>query len=211
MTAPLALAGFPADFVDVTTLVPDVRIDLRYAGTDNFVGAPVDGYGAARALLTRPAAEALAKVAADVAADGLTLKLFDCYRPARAVAHFARWAAAAEDHRTKAAYYPEHRKDELFALGYLAARSSHSRGSTTDLTLVEAGSGAELDMGTPFDLFSARSWLTSDAVTPHQKANRHRLATAMEQAGFAPFEMEWWHFTLRGEPHPDTYFDIPIT
>lgn len=201
----------PDVFVDVTTVVPAVLVDLRYAGANNFVGAPIDGYGTARALLTRPAAQALARVAADVAADGLVLKLFDCYRPARAVAHFARWAQDTAHQRTKSDYYPEHRKDELFDLGYLAARSSHSRGSTTDLTLAYADSGADLDMGTPFDLFSARSWLSSDAVTPHQQANRHRLTTAMERAGFAPFFMEWWHFTLRDEPFPDTYFDVPIT
>lgn len=200
----------PDLFVDVATIVPGVRIDLRYATANNFVGTPIDGYGAPRALLTLPAAEALAKVAADVAADGYVLKLFDCYRPARAVAHFARWAADAADQHTKADYYPEHRKDELFDLGYLAARSSHSRGSTTDLTLAYASSGADVDMGTGFDLFSTRSWLSSTDVTQQQQANRQRLASAMERAGFAPFFMEWWHFTLRDEPFPDTYFDVPI-
>lgn len=197
-------------FVDVATIVPGVRLDLRYATANNFVGTPIDGYGAPRALLTLPAAEALAKVATDVAVDGYVLKLFDCYRPARAVAHFARWAADAADQHTKADYYPEHRKDELFDLGYLAARSSHSRGSTTDLTLAYADSGADVDMGTAFDLFSTRSWLSSTDVTPQQQANRQRLASAMERAGFAPFFMEWWHFTLRDEPFPDTYFDVPI-
>lgn len=210
MTTP-PLETLPNLFVDVTTVVPGVLVDLRYAGANNFVGAPIDGYGVERALLTRPAAQALARVATDVAADGLVLKLFDCYRPARAVAHFARWAEDTADQRTKADYYPEHRKDELFDLGYLAARSSHSRGSTTDLTLARRDSGTDLDMGTPFDLFSARSWFSSQAVTPQQQANRHRLTTAMERAGFAPFFMEWWHFTLRDEPFPDTYFDVPIT
>lgn len=202
---------FPDTFVDVAALVPGILVDLRYATTNNFVGARIDGYEAPRALLTRPAAQALAQVAADVARDGLVLKLFDCYRPARAVAHFARWAADADDQHTKSDYYPEHRKDELFDLGYLAARSSHSRGSTTDLTLADAATGQEVDMGTAFDLFSTRSWLSSTDVTPQQRANRQRLADAMEQAGFAPFFMEWWHFTLRDEPFPDTYFDIPIT
>ncbi len=206
----LLLDTLPDLFVDVATIVPGVRVDLRYATANNFVGTPIDGYDVARALLTLPAAEALVEVAGDVAADGYVLKLFDCYRPARAVAHFARWAADASDQRTKNDYYPEHRKDELFDLGYLAARSSHSRGSTTDLTLAYADSGADLDMGTAFDLFSMRSWLSSTDVTPEQQANRRRLASAMERAGFAPFFMEWWHFTLREEPFPDTYFDVPI-
>jgi len=200
----------PALFVDVTELVPDAVLDVRYAGSQNFVGGPVDGYGAARCLLTRPAAEALAKVAKDAAAQGLRLKLFDCYRPARAVAHFARWAADLSDTRTKATYYPDLDKGQLFALGYIAERSGHSRGSTLDLTLVEAVNGAELDMGTPFDLFSTRSWPGSDAVTLAQKANRQRLAKLMTRHGFKPFDQEWWHFTLAGEPFPDTYFDFPI-
>jgi len=200
----------PAQFVDITELVPDAVLDVRYAGSHNFVGAPVDGYGAARCLLTRPAAEALAEVAKDAAAQGLRLKLFDCYRPARAVAHFARWAADLADTRTKPTYYPDLDKGQLFALGYIAERSGHSRGSTLDLTLVEAASGAELDMGTPFDLFSTRSWPGSDAVTPAQKANRQRLAQLMTRHGFKPFDQEWWHFTLAGEPFPDTYFDFPI-
>lgn len=208
--APQARAEPPAPFVDVTQVVPDVVLDVRYAGTRNFVGAPVDGYGTARCLLTRPAADALAGVARDAAARGLRLKLFDCYRPARAVAHFARWASDLSDTRTKATYYPDVDKSQLFALGYIAERSGHSRGSTLDLTLVEVASGAEIDMGTPFDLFSARSWPDSDEVTAAQKANRQLLAALMEAHSFKPFAQEWWHFTLAEEPFPDTYFDFPI-
>ncbi len=200
----------PDLFVDVTQIVPDVVLDVRYAGAQNFVGAPVDGYGAARCLLTRPAAQALAGVARDAHAKGLKLKLFDCYRPARAVAHFARWAADLSDTRTKAVYYPDVDKSQLFALGYIAERSGHSRGSTLDLTLVNAATGAELDMGTPFDLFSARSWPASKEVSAEQKANRQLLATLMETHRFKPIEQEWWHFTLANEPFPDTYFDFPI-
>lgn len=205
-----ARAERPALFVDVTQVVPDVVPDLRYAGPQNFVGTSVDGYGAALCLLTRPAAEALAGVARDARERGLRLKLFDCYRPARAVAHFARWAADLSDTRTKAAYYPDLDKGQLFALGYIAERSGHSRGSTLDLTLVDAASGAELDMGTPFDLFSTLSWPDSDAVTAPQKANRRLLARLMAAHRFKPFEQEWWHFTLADEPFPDTYFDFPI-
>ncbi|MFS8037475.1 M15 family metallopeptidase [Xanthobacter sp. AM11] len=200
----------PAVFVDVAPLVPDAVLDVRYFGTDNFVGARVDGYGAPRCILTRPAAEALAAVAADARARGLGLRLFDCYRPARAVAHFARWAADLADTRTKAAFYPDMDKKDLFAEGYIAARSGHSRGSTLDLTLFSRASGADLDMGTPFDLFSSRSWPGSNQVTAAQKANRQFLADLMTRHGFVPFEKEWWHFTLKNEPFPDTYFDFPI-
>lgn len=200
----------PEQFVDVTTLAPSVVLDVRYAGSHNFVGRPVDGYGAGRCLLTRPAAEALAGVAADAGRQGLRLKLFDCYRPARAVADFARWAADLSDTRTKAEFYPDLDKAQLFALGYIAERSGHSRGSTLDLTLVRADTGAELDMGTAFDRFSTTSWPGSDAVTAAQKANRMLLAGLMEGHGFKPFDQEWWHFTLANEPYPDTYFDFPI-
>ncbi|MFG1268386.1 M15 family metallopeptidase [Xanthobacter versatilis] len=200
----------PALFVDVATLVPDAVFDVRYFSSDNFVGTRVDGYGAARCFLTRPAAEALAAVAAEAKAAGLGLRLFDCYRPARAVAHFARWASDLADTRTKAAFYPDVDKKDLFAEGYIAARSGHSRGSTLDLTLFDRATGADLDMGTPFDLFSPRSWPGSDAVTRAQKANRDRLAGFMARYGFQPFDKEWWHFTLKAEPFPDTYFDFPI-
>ncbi|MEP9349090.1 M15 family metallopeptidase [Xanthobacter sp. KR7-225] len=200
----------PASFVDVGQTVPGVILDVRYFGADNFVGTRVDGYEAPRCFLTRPAAEALAQVAEDARRQGYGLKLFDCYRPARAVAHFARWAADLADESTKPAYYPDIAKSELFKEGYIAARSGHSRGSTLDLTLVHATSGAEVDMGTAFDLFSPRSWPGSEAVTAVQKANRTRLADLMKRHGFVPFAKEWWHFTLKDEPFPSTYFDFPI-
>jgi D-alanyl-D-alanine dipeptidase len=200
----------PAMFVDVAQIVPGVILDVRYFGSDNFVGTHVDGYEAARCFLTRPAAEALAKVAEDARRQGYLLKLFDCYRPARAVAHFARWASDLADEGTKAAYYPDLAKSELFKEGYIASRSGHSRGSTLDLTLVQVATGAEVDMGTPFDLFSPRSWPESDAVTAAQKASRQRLADLMTRHGFVPFAKEWWHFTLKDEPFPTTSFDFPI-
>lgn len=216
----LSIAGLPlaadarpdrtALFVDVAAAVPDAVFDVRYFGSDNFVGARVDGYLAPRCFLTRPAAEALAAVAAEAARVGHGLRIFDCYRPARAVAHFARWAGDLADTRTKPAFYPDLEKKDLFAEGYIAARSGHSRGSTLDLTLFDRATGADLDMGTPFDLFSPLSWPASDAVNTAQKANRARLAALMARHGFLPFEKEWWHFTLAGEPFPDTYFDFPI-
>jgi D-alanyl-D-alanine dipeptidase len=183
---------------------------MRYLGSDNFVGRPVDGYQRARCLLTHQAAQALAKAQRSLSERGLGLKVFDCYRPQRAVAHFVRWARDLKDTATKERYYPNVDKRSLFKKGYIASRSGHSRGSTVDLTVVRRGDGQELDMGTPFDFFSPRSWPSSAAVTPEQRANRMLLAGAMKGAGFRPLTTEWWHFTLRSEPFPDTYFDFVV-
>lgn len=199
-----------APFVDAAGLVPGLALDLRYAGSDNFVGRPIAGYEAPRCLLTRPAARALARVQAALAREGLGLKVFDCYRPLRAVADFAAWARDAADTRMKAAYYPRVDKADLFRLGYIAERSAHSRGSTVDLTLVRLADGAELDMGTPFDLFDETSATDSPRVGPVAMRNRHRLRDAMIRAGFTPYPQEWWHFTLKREPYPDTAFDRPV-
>lgn len=205
-----ALSTRPEDFIDIGLLLPGARYDIRYFTGDNFVGRRIDGYGAPICYLTRPAADALQGVSVRAHAEGLGLLIFDCYRPARAVAHFARWAADLEDQARKAAYYPHLAKQDLFKEGYIAARSGHSRGSTLDLTLFDIATGAELDMGTPFDLFDARSWTESPAVSPAQRANREKLKSLMGSGGFVGFHMEWWHFTLRGEPYPDTYFDFEI-
>jgi D-alanyl-D-alanine dipeptidase len=201
------------DLVAIAAVAPGVSLDMRYAGSDNFVGAPIDGYGAPVCLLARPAALALAAVQHDLEAEGLGLRVFDCYRPARAVAHFARWAEDLGDQRTKAAYYPRIEKSALFDLGYIAHRSGHSRASTVDLTLVERapdGTLRELDMGSPFDLFDPRSNTDSPEVTPAQRANRLRLREAMERRGFRNLPVEWWHYTLVGEPYPDDYFDVGV-
>ncbi len=210
----LVLAGaapVAADpFVDAAGIVPGLAVEMRYAGSDNFVGRPIAGYEAPRCLLTPQAAQALARVQADLAPEGLGLKVFDCYRPVRAVADFAAWARDPADARMKAAYYPRTDKADLFRLGYIAERSSHSRGSTVDLTLVRRADGAELDMGTPFDLFDEASATDSGRVGPGARANRRRLRTAMIRAGFAPYPQEWWHFTLKDEPFPATAFDRPV-
>lgn len=195
---------------NVGNIVPGVVIDLCYFGNDNFIGTRVDGYDAPVCYLTLPAAAALSKVQNALAPFGLGVKLFDCYRPQRAVDHFVRWAEDLNDTKTKAAYYPNVPKSKLFARGYIAARSGHSRGSTVDLTLIDLKSGTELDMGTPFDFFSPRSWPTSPEVTAQQCANRLLLRRVMTGAGFRPLKEEWWHFTLENEPYPDTYFDLPI-
>ena len=199
----------PAAFVDAATVVPGLIVEMRYAGAHNFVGRPIDGYEAPRCLLTKPAANALAGVAKDVAVYGLVIKVFDCYRPTRAVANFVRWARDLNDTAGKAEFYPDVDKRTLFRDGYIASRSGHSRGSTIDLTLAYAD-GRELDMGTPFDFFSTKSSLFSGGLGQAAEANRGELAFAMRHNGFRPYEREWWHFTLRGEPFPETYFDFPV-
>ena len=198
----------PAAFVDAATLVPGLIVEMRYAGPHNFVGRPIDGYEAQRCLLTRAAAAALADVARDLAPRGLKLKVFDCYRPMRAVANFMRWARDLSDTAGKREFYPNVNKSTLFRDGYIASHSGHSRGSTVDLTL--ARDGHELDMGTPFDFFSLRSWPGSAEVSAEARAHRALLAAAMQRRGFRPYVREWWHFTLSREPFPTTYFDFPV-
>jgi zinc D-Ala-D-Ala dipeptidase len=198
-----------ATLIDAATVVPGLVLDMRYASSHNFVGRPIDGYQAPRCLLTQPAANALAEVARDLAERGLLIKVFDCYRPARAVADFVRWARDWRDQAAKAEFYPDVDKRTLFRDGYIASHSGHSRGSTIDMTLVRAD-GTELDMGTPFDFFSPKSWTAASNVTAEQHTSRMRLAAAMQRRGFRGYPKEWWHFTLRNEPFPDTYFDVPV-
>jgi D-alanyl-D-alanine dipeptidase len=206
--APAPAQQRPDSFVDAAQVVPGLVVEMRYFTANNFVGRRVDGYDKPVCLLTREAAAALAEVARDLAPRGLRLKVFDCYRPVRAVAHFQRWGRAPADLKTKAAYYPDVEKSRLFTDGYIARRSGHSRGSTLDVTLVDAT--GELDMGTPFDFLSPRSHASNPAVGARAYRNRMLLAAAMSTRGFRPYEKEWWHFTLRGEPFKDTYFDFPV-
>jgi D-alanyl-D-alanine dipeptidase len=201
-------ARAPDGFVALRDVAPAVGQDLRYATRRNFTGGVVDGYRDAECLLTRPAARALERVRRDVADDGYGLLVFDCYRPRRAVERFLRWAAGPEDPATRERYHPRVPKDRLFAAGYLAARSGHSRGSTVDLTLTR--DGEPVDMGTPFDFFDPRSHPDAPGVGERQRAGRQRLREAMTGRGFVPVETEWWHFTYREEPYPDTYFDFPV-
>jgi zinc D-Ala-D-Ala dipeptidase len=199
----------PAAFVDAATGVPGLIAEMRYAGSHNFVGRPIDGYEAPHCLLTRQAADALAGVARDLNSQGLVIKAFDCYRPTRAVANFVRWARDPKDQKMKAEFYPDVDKRTLFRDGYIALQSGHSRGSTIDLTLAQAD-GHELDMGTPFDFFSPKSWTADPNVGAEAHKNRMLLAAAMHRHGFRGYDKEWWHFTLRGEPFPDTYFNFPV-
>jgi zinc D-Ala-D-Ala dipeptidase len=200
---------WPTSFVDAATVVPGLIADMRYAGSHNFVGRPIDGYEAPRCLLSQAAAAALAEVARDLASRGLHIKVFDCYRPTRAVMNFVRWARDLNDTAGRAEFYPKVDKRTLFRDGYIASQSGHSRGSTIDMTLAN-DDGRELDMGTPFDFFSPKSSPADPTITPEQHTNRMVLAAAMRRHGFRPYDKEWWHFTLRGEPFPDTYFDFPV-
>ena len=209
LAAPAA-AEIPAGFVDMAEFLPDAQIEARYATADNFVGAPIDGYQAEKVLLSRKAADALFAVRNELREVGLGLKLFDGYRPQRAVDHFVRWARDVEDQSMKPAYYPFVEKSELFAQGYIAEESGHSRGSTIDLTLVSLDSGEELDMGTSWDFFDPRSAPSNGEVSPQQQARRELLQITMMKHGFEPLDTEWWHFTLVDEPYPDTYFDFVI-
>ncbi|CAN7567954.1 M15 family metallopeptidase [Pseudoxanthomonas sp. LjRoot143] len=199
------------DLVDAATVVAGLRQDIRYAGGNNFVGTPVTGYEAPKCLLLAPVAQALAHVQRDVEREGLSLKVFDCYRPVRAVQHFVRWARDPGDQRTKAAYYPNLEKASLLD-GYIAETSGHSRGATLDLTLVrcERDACVELDMGTPFDFFDPRANTADPSITDEQRRNRERLVQAMARHGFQNYAMEWWHFTFRPEPTPRTAYDVPI-
>ncbi len=199
----------PGDFVSLAAIDPSISRDLRYATPHNFVGSQVDGYEAPKCLLTRAAAQAIARVQADLRAQGFGLRVLDCYRPQRAVDHFVRWSRAPDDPAAKARHYPRVAKRELFARGYIAERSGHSRGSTVDLTLVDLA-GRALDLGTDFDFFDPHSAGEANDVPAPARALRWRLRAAMERRGFRPYAPEWWHFTLASEPYPDRHFDAPV-
>ncbi|MCL1633942.1 M15 family metallopeptidase [Luteimonas sp. SX5] len=201
-----------AGMVDIRSLVPDIALEMRYAGTENFVGRRVDGYDAPKCYLHKSVAEALRQVEQDLRGEGLRLKLFDCYRPRRAVLDFMRWAEDETDQRTKPQYYPEMEKSQLVG-EYISPTSGHSRGATLDLTLMrcEADGRCEpLPMGTGFDYFGPVANTESPRITEAQRANRERLRQAMEKHGFENYPKEWWHYTFKPEPTPDTAFDFPV-
>jgi len=200
----------PEGFVYVTDVVPEAILEIRYYSTYNFVGARVDAYNAPVAVLSAPAGEALKKAQQALDSQGYVIKVFDAYRPQQAVTHFVRWAENLGDAVTKEYFYPDVDKADLFTQQYIAKRSGHSRGSTVDLTIVEKKSGKEVDMGSPFDFFGEISHPDTDLVTPEQKKNRMILQKAMMDAGYLPIKSEWWHFRLKDEPYPDTYFDFPV-
>ena len=199
-----------SDFVEVTEVIPDVILEIRYYSTYNFVGARIDGYERPLALMTRQAADSLKAVNDELKARGYRLKIWDTYRPQCAVNHFIRWAEDIQDTAMKAVFYPMVDKSRLFEEGYIYARSSHSRGSTVDLTLIDAATGKELDMGSPFDRFGNESHPDYPCKLYIQSENRLILHNAMTRHGFQGLDSEWWHFTLTDEPYPNTYFDFPI-
>ena len=206
-----------SDFVRITDVIPDAILEIRYYSTYNFVGERIDGYEEPLALMTRQAADSLKVVSDELKAQGYRLKIWDSYRPQRAVNHFIRWAENLQDTAMKSIFYPMVDKSLLFEQGYILARSGHSRGSTVDLTLVDAATGKELDMGSPFDWFGIESHpdymggaLKEDGKWGRIYKNRRILWDAMLAHGFTMIDSEWWHFTLANEPYPDTYFDFPI-
>lgn len=224
----------PREFIDIMEVIPTAILDIRYATHHNFVGVPVDGYQAPRCFLTKKAAYALAQVQEELKPLSLSIKIYDCYRPRRAVEHFVRWARDIGDTKTMKEFYPTVDKRNLFRDGYIAERSGHSRGSTVDLTVVPvpvpdqepyipgqplfecylpAGKRFKdnsLDMGTGFDCFHRFSHTANRDMGSQQRANRLLLKTLMEKNGFKNYELEWWHYTLKDEPFPDTYFDFIV-
>lgn len=198
-------------FVLLSDAVPDVILEIRYYSTYNFVGDRIDGYEQPVALLTKEAAAALKNVSDELITKGYRLKIFDAYRPQEAVTRFMNWALDPKDVRMKSYFYPELEKDVLFPLGYIDARSGHSRGSTLDLTLFDMKTEREVDMGGTFDYFGELSHPDYKGITEKQYANRMILREVMLKHGFRPLAEEWWHFTLDKEPYPDTYFTFPVT
>lgn len=200
------------DFIDVAAAVPGILVEPRYATHDNFIGVPVDGYEAPKVVVSNPVAAALKGVQAELARKGMALKIFDGYRPQRAVDHFMRWINDPADTIKKAEYYPNVSKPDLLKLGYIAEKSGHSRGGSVDVTLVtgEGPHARALDMGSPWDLFDPVSHADAAGIGSKAFENRRLLADVMTRHDFKPFNEEWWHFTLEPEPFPDSYFDFPI-
>ena len=205
------LENDPSGFVVLAEHVPHIVQEIRYYSTYNFIGERIDGYEEPCAVLTKEAARALKSVSSEMIVQGYRLKVFDAYRPVCAVKQFVLWGIEDQDVRMKPYFYPELEKQELFAKGYIAKMSSHSRGSAVDLTLMDMQTGKEVDMGSPFDLFSEKSHPGYKGITEEQYENRMILRRAMLRGGFAPLECEWWHFCLKDEPYPDTYFEFPVS
>ncbi len=199
----------PSDFVSVKEVVSDAILDIRYYSANNFIGDRVDGYEQEVALLTKEAAAALKKAGEEIRNRGLCFKIFDAYRPQMAVDHFVRWGRDLSDVRMKEYYYPDVSKEDLFKLGFIAKHSGHSRGSTVDLSLYDTVNGADIDMGGTFDFFGEISHSDYGKLSVEQLNNRRSLREVMMDHGFIPLKEEWWHYTLKDEPYPDTYFTFP--
>jgi len=197
-------------FVFLDEVLSGVRWDAKYATWDNFTGTPVDGYEVNRIVGSDALADALREAKTRAAALGFGLLLWDAYRPQRAVNRFLEWSAQPEDGSTKERFYPNIERAEMFTNGYVAPKSGHSRGSAVDLTLYRLETGDLAAMGGGHDLMDERSHHGASGVSDIEAQNRRRLCSIMEQSGFARYESEWWHYSLRDEPYPDTYFDFPI-
>ena len=201
----------PSGFVVLADFVPGIIQEIRYYSTYNFIGERIDGYEEPCALLTIEAARALKDASNELFVQGYRLKVFDAYRPDCAVKQFVLWGIEDQDIRMKPYFYPDLEKQELFVKGYIAKMSSHSRGSTVDLTLLDMKTGKETDMGGPFDFFDELSHPDYRGISDEQFENRMILQKVMLRCGFLPIDCEWWHFTLANEPYPDTYFEFPVS
>lgn len=205
-----AISTESSGFVNISDFVPDVILEMRYYSTFNFIGDRIDGYEQPIALLTKEAAAALKNASDEFVKAGYRLKIYDAYRPQRAVEHFIRWAKDISDTKMKKIFYPDVSKKDLFALGFLAEHSGHSRGSTVDLSLFDMSQGHDADMGGYFDFFGELSHSDYEEISKEQRKNRRFLKEIMIKNGFLPLKEEWWHFTLKDEPYPDTYFNFFI-
>tara|TARA_B100001063_G_scaffold121321_1_gene113267 strand:+ start:64 stop:726 length:663 start_codon:yes stop_codon:yes gene_type:complete len=195
-------------FIDIKEYIPSITIDLKYSSDDNFTGRVVNGYESPKCLLTFEAASSLRNIQTILNKSGYSLKIYDAYRPQRSVNHFINWSKNQSDTLKKSYYYPNLAKSTLFKLGYIASKSSHSRGSTVDITLVEISSGKEIDMGSPYDFFGLESSHDYENISITQKNNRKLLLDVMTKNGFSSYSKEWWHYTFIDEPFPTTYFDF---
>ena len=200
----------PDGFTYLSEIDPTIKKELRYFTTNNFIGIPIDGYKNNKIILTTPTARALKEIQTKLMSSGLSIKIFDAYRPQQAVNHFIRWAKVMNDTLMKQFYYPDVQKSELFTLGFIALKSGHTRGSTVDLSIVDIKTNRELDMGSSYDFFGEASHPFFKNITPNQKKNRMLLRNIMIKNGFIPYDNEWWHFTLKDEPYPTTYFNFTI-
>ena len=200
----------PNGFVYLEDVDASIQKELRYLSNNNFIGRKIDGYKNNCVIITEQAAHQLKKVQTELLKKGLSLKIFDAYRPQEAVNHFVKWAKVLSDTLMKQEYYPKVPKSQLFNQGYIASKSGHTRGSTVDLTIIDVKTGKELDMGSPYDFFGVQSHPLHSNLSKEQKENRMLLRKVMLENNFKPYENEWWHFTLRNEPFRNTYFNFSV-
>lgn len=205
-----AFAQLPEGFVYVNSIIPNIDVELRYHGDNNFVGERIDGYNSNKLILTLESALALKKVQEELLSRNLCLLVYDGYRPQQSVDHFIAWSKKNNDTINKHAFYPDVDKANLFIEDYIAIRSGHSKGSTVDVTIIDGNTNEPLDMGSGFDFFGEASWVDYKNITENQKENRRLLQNVMLKHGFKNYNKEWWHFTLINEPFPHTYFDFPV-